>query len=77
MTINDSDTDRVILSVAEPSWRKVAMIVSRAAKRIGPSAATDDGYHLVATRVQALVADGRLIAQGDLSNWRHSEVRLP
>jgi hypothetical protein len=29
----------------------------------------------IAGRIRALVADRRLQAQGDLSNWRHSEIR--
>jgi hypothetical protein len=32
---------------------------------------------LIARRIEALVRDGRLVAQGDITNWRHSEVRLP
>ena len=31
----------------------------------------------VAQRICALVENGQLEAQGDLSRWRHSEVRLP
>jgi hypothetical protein len=31
----------------------------------------------VAGRVRALVENGQLEAQGDLSGWRYSEVRLP
>ena len=31
----------------------------------------------VAERICALVEDGQLEAQGDLSRWRHSEVKLP
>jgi hypothetical protein len=37
----------------------------------------DTGLGLVADRVEALVHDGRLLAQGDVKNWRHSEVRKP
>jgi hypothetical protein len=35
------------------------------------------GHDLIAQRIVALVEDGRLIAQGDISRWRQSEVRLP
>jgi hypothetical protein len=37
----------------------------------------DAEVHDVAERIRALVEDGQLEAQGDLSKWRHSEVRLP
>ena len=68
--------DEAVLAIVEPSWRKVAMIVSKAAQRLGSDLPDGDaGYQMVATRIQTLVHDGRLIAQGDVSRWRHSEVR--
>ncbi len=39
--------------------------------------AGDDGYDLIATRIEILVRDGHLLAQGDIKNWRYSEVRKP
>lgn len=36
----------------------------------------DEGYEVISRRIQALVHDGRLVAQGDINNWRFSEVRL-
>ena len=38
--------------------------------------ATNVSEDAVAARVQDLVERGRLAAQGELSNWRYSEVRL-
>jgi hypothetical protein len=38
---------------------------------------TDEDYDAIAARITALVSSGKLEAQGDLANWRHSEVRLP
>jgi hypothetical protein len=32
---------------------------------------------LILERIHTLVSDGRLVAQGDLSRPRYSEVRLP
>jgi hypothetical protein len=37
----------------------------------------DTGYNLVAKRIEILVRDGRLLAQGDIKKLRHSEVRKP
>ena len=66
------------LVTAEGHWRKVAMVVWQAADALGGELPDGDaGYELVAKRIEALVASGRLLAQGDLSRWRHSEVRLP
>jgi uncharacterized protein DUF3658 len=75
--VSDLDIDAAILAVTKASWRKVALIVSQAAKHVGGDfAAREDAYYFVASRIQALVADGRLASQGDLSEWRHSEIRL-
>ena len=35
------------------------------------------GPDLVADRIEALIHDGRLLAQGDIKKWRLSEVRKP
>jgi hypothetical protein len=83
--------DYTIMSVVRPQWLKVAMIVARAEKalegRVPPVdlrlseqeqvAARDDFLDAIAARLQALVDAGRLEGAGNLSNWRHSEVRLP
>jgi hypothetical protein len=78
MTVSDSDIDDAILAVVKPSWRKVAFIVGRAAKHVGGEfAEKEDAYQIVARRIQALAADGRLASQGNLTKWRFSEVKIP
>ena len=70
--------DDAILSVAHKSWRKVAMIIAKASLVEGVGLPNDDeGHQVIASRIKALVQDGHLLAQGNLDNWRHSEVRLP
>lgn len=81
--------DEAILSVVERRWRKVAMIVAHAEdildeQRWGVEhgATPDDGDRdnrgeAIAERVRWLVETGRLEGVGNLSRWRHSEVRLP
>jgi hypothetical protein len=76
MSAHSDDIDRLILSFAQVQWRKVAMIIAKVVDASGRR--WDDAQlHDVAERIRALVEDGRLEAQGDLSKWRHSEVRLP
>ena len=76
--MNTSRIDEAILAAAQPSWRKVAMIVATAGKAEGLGVADDEeGYRVIASRVEALVQAGHLTSQGDLTRWRHSEVRLP
>jgi hypothetical protein len=75
--MNSAEIDEAVLAVAQTSWRKVAMIIVKAAERLGPALpAGDSVYEMIAQRVEALVKAGRLASQGELSRWRHSEVRL-
>lgn len=54
------------------------MVVFCAAKSLEKKLPQDsEGYDIVAKRLYGLVDSGRLVSQGDVTNWRHSEVRLP
>ena len=76
--MTDSDIDAAILAVATARWLKVARIIIDAEKRLGTHLQDGDkSAKQVARRIGVLVGDGRLIAQGDITNWRYSEVRLP
>jgi hypothetical protein len=67
-----------MLSTVNGRWRKVAMVVGKVAEAMGNDLPVgDEGYQQVARRIEVLVGEGRLVAQGDLKNWRFSEVRLP
>ena len=72
--MNTTQIDDYILRTVGPSWRKVAMIVGGA---ITTSGLGDPSANAVAKRIAALVKDGRLEADGNISDWRHSEVRRP
>lgn len=77
-SLSDSQIDEAILSVAETSWRKIALVISKVANAMRNDLPEGDvGYNLVAKRIEILVRDGRLLAQGDIEKWRHSEVRKP
>jgi hypothetical protein len=71
--------DEAILSLLPAGngrWKKVAMVIVGVANAMGNGLpAGDDGYKLVARRIEALVSEGRLVAQGNIKNWRFSEVR--
>jgi hypothetical protein len=76
--MNTSLIDEAILSVTQPHWRKIAMIIGKAAVVEGVGVTDDDeGHEIIAARIEALVDEGRLVAQGNLKKWRYSEVRLP
>ena len=36
-----------------------------------------DEFEYIASRMKALIDEGRLVADGNVENWRHSEVRRP
>ena len=76
--MNDDAIDQAILSIVGDRWRKVAMVIARVADQMGSDLPDgDDRYDLVAQRIEVLVLDGRLVAQGDIKKWRFSEVRRP
>ena len=70
--------DHALLAASDKRWLKVAMVVSRAAEALGTALPEGpERYEMVAERLYVLVNGGRLIAEGEVTNWRHSEVRLP
>jgi hypothetical protein len=72
-----SELDAAILASINPRWTKVAMVLGRAAMAPGLVFSDDeDGFEILAERLAQLVASGRLLAQGDVREWRFSEVRL-
>jgi len=76
--LSELQIDEAILSVTEVSWRKVASVILKVAGRMGTGLPEGDaGYDLVAKRIEILVRGGRLLAQGDIKKWRHSEIRKP
>jgi hypothetical protein len=76
--LSNSQIDEAILSVTGTSWRKVARVIVMTDKVLGDNVPEGDaGLDLVADRIEALVQNGRLVVQGDIEKWRHSEVRKP
>ena len=77
-SLSGQQIDEVILSVAEASWKKVAFVISKVADTMGRDLPEGDArYGVVAKRIEILVRGGRLLAQGDIKKWRHSEIRKP
>ncbi|UPJ58629.1 hypothetical protein [Bradyrhizobium sp. 192] len=77
-SVLETDLDRVIFSVMEPRWQKVAMVLYRAVERVEKeeALAAPVDFEVFAARIQALVDSDLLEAQGNLQMWGHSEVRL-
>src|SRR5690348_3951255 len=68
--------DAAILDAASHSWRKAAFVVGTVMGKLpGHVQGIPDLFY--AQRVAALVSQGRLESQGNLSSMRYSEVRIP
>jgi hypothetical protein len=74
--ITDQQIDDAILAHASVRTLKVAMIIARVSKALGPTY-SEDFHERVGERIEWLCDQGRLEGYGDLKLWRHSEVRLP
>ncbi|MCS3807210.1 DUF3658 domain-containing protein [Xanthomonas sp. 4461] len=69
--------DAFITGAIDAQWQKVAMVIAKALtdERLN-LADVADAADQVAQRIAGLVRDGRLEAAGDMTDWRHGEVRL-
>jgi Protein of unknown function len=72
----NAQIDELLMSVITPNWQKVAMVIAKALHMLEDKG-MEIGAQAVAARIVSLSSDGRIESQGNLSNWRHSEVRFP
>lgn len=72
--MSDDEIDQRILELADPvHYRKVLRIVLEIGQSLPQTG--EAKYHHIAERIVALVADGRLEGQRDLTDWSVGEVR--
>jgi hypothetical protein len=63
--VDQPQIDSAVLALARPSWTKVAMLLSKTAEVLGcPFPRTREGFEVISGRIEALVRDGHLEAQG-------------
>ena len=74
--ITEADLDAAILSVVDQNWRKTAFIISKVTQAFEEHGVPLN-YEIVGARVLELGTRGTIDSAGNLSMWRHSEVRLP
>lgn len=77
VSVPDTYFDDLILSCATSDWAKSALIVGHALANSWEGDFSRVGDLILFSRVHALVRAGKLVAQGDLSLMRTSELRLP
>jgi Protein of unknown function len=78
--ISESEIDQLLLSFCKTDWQKVAKVIGNTLRRLELCGFQfNDGAlaDAIDARMDALVGSGRLQAQGNIKNWRYSEVRLP
>jgi hypothetical protein len=67
------ELDKLILARVQPRWRKTAFIIAAVEQSLGLEQSDDQA---IAARIVGLVKAGKLEAQGNIDEWRYSEVRL-
>src|ERR1700704_622209 len=75
-TASQQRIDELILASACQRWLKVARIIMGVLKAC-KKGKIDIRIDAIAKRICAMVEQGKLQSQGNLSRWRHSEVKLP
>jgi len=68
--------DALIFAETDKCWLKVARIVGNVFQNL-EARCIRLPMDIIAARIAKLVEVGRLESQGNLTMWRHSEVRLP
>jgi hypothetical protein len=69
------EIDAAVLSSVTVHWQKVAMVAANAMSRLKIPITDGDSFDKVCARIETLVQLGKVIARGDVSKPRHSEVR--
>jgi len=75
-SVSEADLDALIFAETDKCWLKVARIVGNVFQAI-ETRRIRLPMDIIAARIAKLVEVGRLQSQGNLTMWRHSEVRLP
>jgi Protein of unknown function len=76
LSVSEADLDALIFGETDKCWLKVARIVGNVFQTLDTRCVRLP-MDTIAARIAKLVEVGRLESQGNLTMWRHSEVRLP
>jgi len=68
--------DDAILAAVGEHWTKVSMVIAKVEKAMnGTLPSGDERLQVISDRIENLVASGSLASQGNVENWRFSEIR--
>jgi len=74
-SVTEADLDELIFAELRQRWLKTARIVGSTLE-LCKARSIPINAEVIAAPIQALVEAGKLEAAGNLSMWRHSEIRL-
>jgi len=72
---SEADLDALILAVLKPTWQKTAVVITKTKDQCNARGLSID-LEVVGARILTLAESQRIESAGNLSMWRHSEVRL-
>lgn len=73
-----AEIDEAILSHVNATWQKLALVIVKVANKNSLLFADEENdFEVIAQHIELLVGEGRLRAQGNLRNWRSSEICKP
>jgi Protein of unknown function len=75
LSVSEADLDALIFAETDKRWLKVARMVGNVFQTL-EARCIRLPMDIIAARIAKLVETGRLEKQGNLTMWRHSEVRL-
>jgi hypothetical protein len=68
--------DDAILAAVGERWIKVAMVIAEVEKAMNSALPSgDERLQVSSDRIESLVGSGSLASQGNVKNWRFSEIR--
>jgi hypothetical protein len=73
-SVTETTLDEAILTAAGENWRKTALIIASVAQTFERRGIRLD-VEIIGARIKELATTGRIDSHGNLSMWRHSEVR--
>jgi len=73
---HESELDAIILSFTKTLWLKTAFVIAKTLNECENRNILTTG-DAIAARIASLCEAGVLKSQGNLSEWRESEIRLP
>jgi Protein of unknown function len=74
-SVSEANLDAIIFSILTQRLQKTAMVVGNAVTHCREHG-LPIGAEMIGARVRALADAGGIESAGDISYWRHSEVRL-